>query len=358
MLIGQGVSGQHMSHGPVCPPCGSESWRHSIVVAECMYGTGEWFQYRVCSNCGSLCLADRPNRSRGDYDAAYYSIAKDPSVLFSAPYAQIISTLGRVALEGPEVLLNVLDFLTAHKGLRGMFPVYRALRAARVRRRASAILDVGCGSGMVIVALSIAGLPSPTGIDPHTPSARVFRNGTRIAKCELADASGKFDIVMFHHSLEHIEAPVAALSAARRLLSKQGIIIVRVPTCSSAAYEKYGPKWVQLEAPRHMFVPSREGMKLAANRAGLKVAKAYDDSTEFQFWGSEQNLQGIPLASPRSYATNPVMSPFTRRQIIRWRIEAEHLNAAERGDQSAWILVRADEAEELPAAAASHAPRI
>jgi hypothetical protein len=146
---------------------------------------------------------------------------------------------------------------------------------------------------------------------------------------------------MLHHSLEHMPAPLSTLERVRGLLAPNGVCVVRVPVVSSEAWDRYGVNWVQLDAPRHLMLPSRDGMRRLAARAGLRVDRAADDSTAFQFWGSEQYVRGIPLTSARSRATSRRASPFSRGDLRRFALEAERLNAEGRGDQGVFYLRRA-----------------
>jgi hypothetical protein len=75
-----------------------------------------------------------------------------------------------------------------------------------------------------------------------------------------------------------------------------------------------------------------------AERCGVRILDVTDDSTAFQFWGSEQVRRGIALDDPSSHMIDEGRSPFTNAQIAGWSREAERLNRSSRGDQAAWIL--------------------
>jgi hypothetical protein len=79
-------------------------------------------------------------------------------------------------------------------------------------------------------------------------------------------------------------------------------------------------------------------MALLAEKAGMKAADVVYDSTEFQFWGSEQYLRNIPLCSARSYGNNPAKSLFTRSDIRQFRKQAKRLNFEKQGDQAAFYV--------------------
>jgi hypothetical protein len=85
---------------------------------------------------------------------------------------------------------------------------------------------------------------------------------------------------------------------------------------SSYAWEHYGVKWVQLDAPRHFSLHPVESIRLLAKKAGLKVVNITHNSTSFQFWGSEQYERDIPLYDKRSYSVAPDGSLFSKKNIF------------------------------------------
>jgi hypothetical protein len=95
---------------------------------------------------------------------------------------------------------------------------------------------------------------------------------------------------------------------------------------------------VQLDAPRLLVVLSRAGAESLCERVGASVVSVDDDSTGFQFWGSEQYLRGIPLMDASSVMVAPRKAPFSKRQLRGWEKRAAVLNRAGRGDQAAWVI--------------------
>ena len=148
----------------------------------------------------------------------------------------------------------------------------------------------------------------------------------------LSEVTGKFDLIMFNHSLQHVPDPVATLEAAYEKLAAGGICLVRLPTTSSEAWTIYGADWVQIDAPRHIVIPSRQGMALAADTVGLRVEKTFDDSTLGQFLGSEAYRRDVALSDPKFLRT------FGPRRIWEWAKRAERLNRQGRGDQTGFVL--------------------
>ena len=107
------------------------------------------------------------------------------------------------------------------------------------------------------------------------------------------------------------------------------------------AWREYGVDWVQLDAPRHLYLHSVDSLRTLAAQAGLRLDAVQHDSTAFQFWGSEQYRQGIALRDPRSLAQDPASTLFTGAELAAYERRAQAANAAQAGDQAAFYLQRA-----------------
>ena len=193
---------------------------------------------------------------------------------------------------------------------------------------------------MLLETLHGLGLSRLQGADPFNAETFGIPGGPEIRKEEIDQVEGEWDIVMFHHALEHVPDPAFALAGAWRLLAPRGRCLVRTPIVPSLAWEKYGANWVQLDAPRHLFLYSIESLRILAEGAGFEIESIVYDSTAFQFWGSEQYVQDIPLSDSRSHGRNPAGSIFTQNQGAEFERLAERVNAEGRGDQAALVLRR------------------
>jgi SAM-dependent methyltransferase len=324
-----------------CPACDDGAAARTLEGRESMYGSGERFTYAECAGCGTVRLVDPPDDLAPYYPRDYYSVADDPEQALGRPPArQVATVLGRSALGRRRLLARLAERVAPLRQVRTLMSIYGAVANSPLPQgRPPRVLDVGTGSGALVYALSLAGVRDVEGIDPFGPGDRVFDTGARLSAREL-DAVDRddWDLVMFHHSLEHVREPKHDLDQAAARLAPGGSILVRMPTVSSWAFEHYGADWVQLDPPRHLVLFSRRGVELLAARCGLRVRSVVDDSTAFQFWGSEQLRLGVPLMSPTSHMVAPRRSPFSVADLARWGQRSRRLNAQGRGDQAAWVL--------------------
>jgi SAM-dependent methyltransferase len=205
-------------------------------------------------------------------------------------------------------------------------------------QKGSQLLDVGSGAGQLLFFLRGMGFGRLVGVDPFIQADLQFPGGIAILKRQLSEVVGSFDYIVFHNSYEHMKDPLQVLKQARSLLAPGGQLIISTPIASSFAWREYGVDWVQLDAPRHLFIPSVKGLEILAKQAGLRVQEVVYNSTEFQFWGSEQYKMGIPLTDKRSYRRSPKGSAFTPAQIASFRQRADELNAVDDGDSASFYL--------------------
>lgn len=322
----------------VCPGCRSPEVGTQLSVPEMMFGVDATFGYAACARCGTVRLVDPPGDMSPFYPQDYYSVELDPeTALGRRGVRQFATAVGRSRVGGRNVVARAAVAALRQRQFRTLMSILESVRVAG-GSNAARILDVGCGSGMLVYELSLVSSAQVVGVDPFASATRTFDTGARIVKQDLSEVSGQFDVVMFHHSLEHVPDPAQSLRDAQDRLSPGGAILVRMPTVSSAAFERYGSNWVQFDAPRHVTIFSRPGFAQLVQAEGLRVESITDDSTAFQFWGSEQVRNGVPLSAQQSHMIDPKRSLFSSDQIRAWDKEARDLNVAGRGDQAAWVL--------------------
>jgi SAM-dependent methyltransferase len=314
-----------------CRVCGNGDGNRAFTAREMMHGTRDVFEYAECARCGSLQIAEVPADLAPYYPGGYYAYQPSRAPRPGPVKRWLKHRWARAQMGGATPLGRALVRRF------GRLPLYDWLRDGGVRF-GDRVLDVGCGMGHDLVEMSDAGFGHLLGVDPFIPETVSYPGGLRVLRAGVHELSGAFDFVMLNHSLEHVADPVAMLGHVRRLLRAGGTAMVRVPVAGSAAWHTYGPDWVQLDPPRHLFVPTVRGMEILAGAAGLRVRRVVFDSTAFQFWASEQYRRGIPLHAPQSYLVDPAASPFTSEQIRGYEEEARALNRRGRGDQACFYL--------------------
>jgi SAM-dependent methyltransferase len=327
-----------------CRLCDSAEEHREFEVSEMMFGLKDRFAYFQCSNCECIQAAEIIDDLTRYYPQDYFSLMSNhPGEMESWPVPDWCATMtGGPIVKYLEILRDptkdwdrILTERVVDYYLSGVNP-------ARDWR----ILDVGTANGEFLRSLRRVGFTGQlTGIEPYIERDIEFEDGVQIKKGTIfdLDLEQEWDLITFHHSFEHVPNPLEVLRAASRLLSKEGVCLIRTPIVPCHAWEHYGVNWISLDAPRHYFIPSAKSMRILAERSNLFLKDVIYDSTAFQFWASEQYVRDIPFYSERSFTLNPMNSTIPLAQLPIFEMRAEALNREGRGDQAAFYLTHAQQ---------------
>jgi 2-polyprenyl-3-methyl-5-hydroxy-6-metoxy-1,4-benzoquinol methylase len=134
----------------------------------------------------------------------------------------------------------------------------------------SAILDIGCGSGLMLSALSELGQAS--GMDASDEaiqfSHEIFQG--LISKGQLPSdvpfSKNQFDLITALDVIEHVEADEQSLEVIQSLLSDNGIAIITVP-----AYMFLWSHFDEMNHHKRRYTVSE--LKIKLQNSGLKIKK-------------------------------------------------------------------------------------
>jgi 2-polyprenyl-3-methyl-5-hydroxy-6-metoxy-1,4-benzoquinol methylase len=318
----------------VCCICGVEGRGSIVETREMMFGLGDIFYYLECPSCHTLSLLNTPIDMKEYYTNDYYSFEEQEqrASLGKLLRIQLARKRAQSLVESNSLFWRLSRRLSRtahhHLWLKEIYKVSFDLK----------LLDVGCGQGRLLQFMVKEGFRNLTGVDPYIEDS-IESNCIKIVKGDLYDVEDDcFDVVLFNHSLEHIDHPKEALKRVKSILCRNGYCIISTPVADSFAFAKYRNHWIQIDAPRHLQVFSRKGLEILASINGFKIERIIFNSNEFQFWGSEQYSVGIPLYSVNSFMVNPSGSIFSKKDVRTYRKEASALNRKNLGDQAIFIL--------------------
>jgi SAM-dependent methyltransferase len=143
---------------------------------------------------------------------------------------------------------------------------------------AGRLLDVGCGHGLLLDEARRRGY-EVTGIELSTGAAAYARDVLKLDVLEepledfaAGQPDGAFQVIVLADVLEHLDDPVAALSACERLLAPGGMLCVITPDPSSATARLAGRRWWAY-VPAHTFLLPRATLRELLEARGLVISE-------------------------------------------------------------------------------------
>lgn len=300
-----------------CRYCQSTDHR-TLLATERMLGLGGDFIYAACATCGSVQLSTIPQDLSPFYPSEYYSLGP------LQPSGSARNLLKKIRMRA---------FLaTGHSFFSPRFGGYwlKKLNPKFTDR----IADVGCGNGQLLYELSISGFQDLHGFDPFIEKSEVLSPSLTLWKKDLSQTDLCFDLILMHHSFEHMEDPEGMLRLSYERLSPGGRLLVRCPVTDAEQWKTKQELWVQLDAPRHLSIPSTQGFVQAAERTGFTVQEILFDSSGFQFWGTALYEQGERLDRSK------LNTHFSAQQLQDWEQLALKYNQEGKGDQACFFCVK------------------
>lgn len=326
----------------ICKICSNEEGNVSFIAKELMFGTQDKFEYFECKKCGCLQINSIPNYLSKYYPQKSYYSFKGISPPIIHKYFRNLRFFLRKKRSNYLIFrkdyLGKLIYLLSDKYFENKI-CWDWFKKGEVYTE-SKILDVGCGSGELLNFLYSQGFNNLTGIDPYIKNNDIkigINNNPKIFKKTIDQLQGDFDFIMLHHSFEHMEDPIFIMKHINRLVKNKHYVLIRTPLADSYAWEKYRTNWVQLDAPRHLFIHTIKSIKKICDLTGFFIDEIVYDSTSFQFTGSELYLKNITLefAWTKKNGTNSFFSDEELKTYHKFSID---LNKCNKGDQACFYL--------------------
>ncbi len=127
------------------------------------------------------------------------------------------------------------------------------------------VLDVGCFTGDFLVLLSHKG--ADVYGSELQKEAVILANKKlpgRIMRSDIASKQfpkKKFDAVTLLGLIEHVTDPVTLLSSTRKILAKNGLLMIQTPNSGSGLASAFGKWWPPLTPIEHIHVFSAKGLR-------------------------------------------------------------------------------------------------
>jgi 2-polyprenyl-3-methyl-5-hydroxy-6-metoxy-1,4-benzoquinol methylase len=134
------------------------------------------------------------------------------------------------------------------------------------------ILDVGCGEGIFLSALSDEW--NKQGLEPSASGATLARKRNLDVDCATLDTSTRqyqVDLISALDVIEHVIDPHHFIDSVKRHLRPGGVLLLLTGDADSFAARTAGPKWSYLRWCGHISIFSKLGLRKLVESHGFEV---------------------------------------------------------------------------------------
>jgi len=150
------------------------------------------------------------------------------------------------------------------------------------------LLDVGCGTGWATNFWQENGF-SVAGLEPSAARGKVAaeRYGIKVYPVYIEDFpdSTKHDVLIFRHIIEHLDDPATIITKAKKLLNKDGLVVVVVPNIDCIGRYLFGVDW-EWVLPWHCNFFNKHSLETLLEESGFEIIKTYQTVSPFYYFES------------------------------------------------------------------------
>ncbi|MFT7638679.1 MAG: SAM-dependent methyltransferase, partial [Pirellulaceae bacterium] len=147
------------------------------------------------------------------------------------------------------------------------------------------LLDIGCGQGFRLQPFQERGF-KVEGMDFQPESVDYVRNhlGIDAACCDIEGLTTHFDsdfydVITAFYVVEHVPSVVDFFTQCFTLLKPGGWVAASVPLVDSIQCRLLASRWASVtEAPRHLSIPTQDGLRAVCNEMGFTHVNIVPDS--------------------------------------------------------------------------------
>lgn len=249
-----------------CAVCGSATQRLAFTVRDRLLGFPGEFKVVRCGECGALRISPRPP-------------FEERRQAFTDLYPLFDWALGRKWSEPEERIAR-----------------YRPqIEEINRRQRPGRLLDVGCGDGYFMLGMQKRGW-EVRGIELHEKVAAFARDTLELdvvagAEHEV-DWGGPYDCITLLGVIEDVDDPNACLERCYKALAADGLLVVQTHNIESREARRFGGRWFNIEAPRHVWHFGPETLRRLLENNGFKQEELLHYGSAYVTERSIENRRG------------------------------------------------------------------
>lgn len=236
-------------HHSNCPACSSPSIHSTFSVVDYTVSNEE-FTIWNCDNCNLHFTQDGPDINN---IAPFYK---------SNNYVSHSDT--------KKGLINKLYHLVRTYTLKQK---YKLIKSSTNLNKGK-LLDIGAGTGAFANTMQKNGW-EVIGLEPDA-TAREQAAKNYYLQLELPNninqfEGASFNVITLWHVLEHVHDLKGYWNHFKKLITKQGQLIIAVPNYTSQDAQHYGQYWAAYDVPRHLYHFSPQSIELLASQFGFTL---------------------------------------------------------------------------------------
>ena len=167
------------------------------------------------------------------------------------------------------------------------------------------LCDLGCGSGYLLSAIK-SKKNTLTGVDNDDIAIKMASKYGTILKRNLNSKNflikKKFDVIVTYHAIEHLKKPENLIKNIRKILKKNGILIIGTPDFDSAMARYYKNKFRLLHDPTHVSLFSTDSLLRFLRDQKFEILKVDYPYFETSYFNKKNILR---LFSKKNYLYSP-----------------------------------------------------
>jgi 2-polyprenyl-3-methyl-5-hydroxy-6-metoxy-1,4-benzoquinol methylase len=232
-----------------CHVCGYDVWETMYQVKDFNQNTAGSWDIIVCKQCGLGCLNPfpRPSETASFYDDQFYTSDNK-------------------------------RFSTGIEFVRKLLACNRVRLIKQKLPPTGHILDLGSGAGHFGNMMAKRGWTVSNEDIAYAEHGRLRMKEDKIV---LDYPNDFFDAVSLWYVIEHMINPKATFKEVFRILKPRGILITAQQNFSSYQAMFFGPNWLILDPPRHIFQFSQSNLTQLAIQEGFRQIAIEHRSIEF-----------------------------------------------------------------------------
>ena len=247
-----------------CRICGNNTNNKLYQGKETRMGFRDEFIYIKCSECGCLQIEKYPSNI-AEYYAGYYSLQQQKTK----------ESLWRIFARNQLFKYRMTGQNFLGKIIAGVIPDSFYWIVPNMFGFNSSIIDIGCGSGRLILKMANSGFHNISGIDSFLNDDIVYNTKNKqitIKKQDIYKLQGHYDFLMLHHVLEHLPNQHRVFEKLASLMHKNSKLLINIPIIDSYTWDNYEMNAFQLsDIPRHYYLHSNNSISILAEKYNLKI---------------------------------------------------------------------------------------